>query len=103
VAPPALWIAVTNGYVRADQVIEVRHHKHSTAPPERRFQVRVLLPVTEGATGDEGFGPGERVFAQVAKLETATELAASLVRFLAAEQQVSGIVEYRDGRPALRE
>jgi hypothetical protein len=101
VVSPALWIAVTNGYVRADQVIEIRHFKNRGSGPGSGCEVRVVLPVSEGA--DEDFGARERRFTRVGDEATAQAIAIDLVRFLHREHQAAGILELVDGRLTLRE
>ncbi|MBK1783779.1 hypothetical protein [Prauserella cavernicola] len=93
-----LWIAVDQGWVRADQVVQVRHARATSGvSSQNQYQVRVRLATPDG-TADR-FGPSEHVFAAVAEQETAAHIAEELVRYLyRSGDQAIGIIVLSKGK-----
>lgn len=91
-----LWIRVSQGWQRADQVVEVRYGNSISGDPYARgktFAVKVLLPVTEGS-GEDGFGLSESVFARTSTEDAARTIAEDLVRLLlGSPEDTAGVVE----------
>ncbi|MEU3767909.1 hypothetical protein AB0E55_22895 [Amycolatopsis keratiniphila] len=99
-----LWIRVSQGWLRADQVVEVRYGSSISGDPYARgktFAVTVLLPVPEGS-GEDGFGLSESTFARVTTEDAARKVAEELLHLLlGSPEDAAGVVEVRGEAVAL--